>query len=119
VKTAALLPLLDVLFLALGAILAQMTEMERVTVLPVELEDRVGHAAVLRTGDFVVVSLSEEGLAVDGETLSIDDPRLAVRVRDRDVVARVDRRLPTGSTVQLLAVLRDAGAHVELEVDAP
>jgi biopolymer transport protein ExbD len=118
-KTAALLPLLDVLFLALGAILAQMTEMERVTVLPVELESRVGHAAVLRTGEFVVVSLNTHGLSVDGESLDIDDPRLVTRIRDRDVVARVDRRLPTGSTVQLLAVLRDAGAHVELEVDAP
>ena len=110
-----MVPLLDVLFLALGAILAQMTEMERVTVLPVELEDRVGNAAVLRTGEFAVVSLDEDGLAIDGER--VDEAEAMSELRGRDVVARVDRRLPTGDTLRLLALLKDAGAHVELQVD--
>jgi biopolymer transport protein ExbD len=116
-KTTAVVPLLDVLFLALGAILAQMTEMERVTVLPVELEDRVGQAAVVRTGEFVVVTLDAAGLSVDGER--IDAARLREHTVDRDVVARADRGVPTGETLRLLAALRDVGAHVELEVDAP
>lgn len=116
-KSTAAIPLLDVLFLALGAILAQMTEMERVTVLQVELEDRVGDAAVVRTGEFVVVTLDAVGLSVDGQR--IGNGQLAAHTRDRDVVARVDRGVPTGETLHLLAALRDAGALVELEVDAP
>ena len=116
-KANAVIPLLDVLFLALGAILAQMTEMERVTVLPVDLEDRVGTAAVVRTGTFLVVTLEATGPSVDGQR--VDMSTLSERVRDHDVVARVDRGLPTGATLQLLALLRDAGATVELEVDAP
>jgi biopolymer transport protein ExbD len=114
-RAKELIPLLDVLFLALGAILAQMTEMERVTVLPVELEDRVGTAPVLRTGEFAVLTLDTEGLALDGERL--EESAAMARLRGRDVVARVDRRLPTGDALRLLAMLREAGAHVELEVD--
>jgi biopolymer transport protein ExbD len=110
-----MVPLLDVLFLALGAILAQMTEMERVTVLPVELEDRVGTASVLRTGEFTVLTLDDEGLSLDGERVAETD--VLTRLDGRDVVARIDRRLPTGDTLRLLALLREAGAHVELEVD--
>ena len=113
-QAKSILPLIDLVFLTLGSILGIMSQMERVTALPVELA-RVGQgAAVIKTGEFSVITLTKDRLTLDGVPVPSED--LKHRVSGKDVVLRPDKNVPTGRTQQVLADLVRAGARVSLEV---
>lgn len=110
----SLVPLVDLVFLALGSVLAAMTQMERVEAIPVAVA-RVGSgAAHVRRGEFDVVSLTPDGLSLNGQP--VDQAHLPARVAARDVVLRADQSLPTQRTLSVLAALVRAGADVSLQV---
>ncbi len=111
-----MLPLLDLVFLTLGAIVAAMTQMERVTTLPVELA-RIGPgAAVVTQGDLLVITVDQDGaIALDG--VPIAEQQIGVSVRNRTVVVRADRRLPSETLLKILAELSRADAEVSVQVD--
>jgi len=110
----SILPLIDLVFLTLGSILGIMSQMERVTALPVELA-RVGSgAAIVKHGAFSIITLTKNQLTLDGAPLSKEG--LKHRVGGKDVVLRPDRSVPTGRTQEVLADLVRAGARVSLEV---
>ena len=111
----SILPLIDMVFLTLGAILAAMTQMERVTALPVELAEVGPGAAVVRQGDFVILNLYEDGMALDGATVAAED--LAAMVIGRQVIVRCERKLASERLLQVVAELVAAGADVSLEVE--
>ena len=56
----AILPLIDLVFLTLGSVLAMMTQMERVTAMPVTLAEVGQGSAVVQRGDFDVLTVSAE-----------------------------------------------------------
>lgn len=110
----AILPLIDLVFLTLGAILGVMTQMERVTALPVEVA-RIGTgAAVVQQGEFSVLNLTTDGLTLDGNV--IDRQQLMSDVSNRRLVLRIQKDLPTKRPLSLLADLVRAGADVAIEV---
>ena len=110
----AILPLIDLVFLTLGAILGTMTQMERVTALPVEVA-RVGSgAAVVQQGEFSVLNVTADGLTLDGRPAARHE--VLDQVRGRRIVLRIQRDLPTEQPLSLLAELVRAGAEVSLEV---
>jgi biopolymer transport protein ExbD len=114
-KSTAIVPLVDLVLLALGGILASMTQMQVVRSLPVNVT-RIGPGtAIVQQQSFVVVTVTAEGLMIDGQLMYGDE--LIGRVRNKKVVLRVDRRLPTEETIKATALLAEAGAEITIEVE--
>jgi len=112
---AAILPLVDLVFLALGAMLACMTQMELIQTLPVEVT-RIGKgSAVPQHGKFAVLTLTERGMTLDGKPIT--EHELASKVANKKIVLRAYKGLPTQDTISVIAKLAEAGAEVSIEVE--
>ncbi len=112
---AAILPLCDLVFLALGGILATMTQMEVVHALPVEIT-RVGTgAAIVQTDKFKILSVTADQMVIDG--ISITEPQLTDMAKNQKIILRISKDLPTERTVSLISCLAQAGAQVSIEVE--
>ena len=110
----SVVPLIDLVFLTLGSVLAAMTQMERVQTIPVEIAE-VGEGSVaIRRGRFDVVSLTRDGMTFNGRPVSAGE--LAAKAAGREIVLRADRALPTQRTLAVLAQLAKAGADVSVQV---
>ncbi len=115
-RTQAMMPLIDLVFLTLGSVLAAMTQMERVTALPVELA-RVGQGAVVvQQGEFDVLVMKGTGIFLNDEP--VDPNALRARLTGRRVVLRVERDLTAGRMMETLAMLHEVATEVSLEVSA-
>ena len=112
--TKAILPLLDIVFLTLGSVLACMTQMERVTALPVSVAKVGSGAASVQQGEFDILTLSVEGMALNGRPTS--EEQLSGELEGRRVILRAEQSLPTERTLTVLAALVRAGAEVSVEV---
>ena len=111
----AILPLIDLVFLTLGAILGVMTQMERVESIPVQIA-QVGHgAAIVQQGDFRLLALTPKGLTLDSRPVT--RTALLSQCAGQDFVLRIQKDVPTEQTLKLLADLVGAGCDVSLEVD--
>lgn len=112
----AMLPLVDLVFLALGGVLACMTQMEIVKALPVEVaEVGKGSSSIVQRDKFKILSLDAEGLSLDGEPISED--QLAAKVTGNKIILRAHKTLPTQKTINVIAKLIEAGAEVSIEVN--
>jgi biopolymer transport protein ExbD len=111
----SILPLIDLVFLTLGAILAAMTQMQRVTALPVELAQVGPGAAIVRQGDLVIVNLLADGMAIDGVPVTAES--MPAMVAGRQVIVRCARSLPSERLLGAVAELVAAGTNVSLEVE--
>ena len=112
----SMLPLVDLVFLTLGVIVATMTQMQHVTTLSVELAEVGPDAAEVRTDPIDVIALAHDGtMSIDGSV--IDDDQLCDRINDASVVLRADRRLHVERLFEVLAELRRCGIDVSVEVD--
>ena len=110
----AIMPLIDLVFLTLGSVLAAMTQMEQVESIPVDVS-RVGKgSAIVHRGEFDIVALTAEGLWHNGRQVLIS--QLPALVQGRRVVLRAEKSLPTQQTLQVLSTLSRSGAEVSLEV---
>lgn len=111
---APLLPLVDLVFLAMGGILACMTQMQVIQAVPVEVT-RIGTgASVVRQNRFCILTLDAQHMTLDGKRITQDE--LPVKIRNKRVILRADRNLATQRTVEVLALLARAGADVSIEV---
>ena len=111
----AILPLVDMVFLGLGALLGVMTQMERVESIPVQIA-QVGHdAAIVQQGDFRLLTLTSKGLTLDSRPIT--RTTLLSQSAGEDFVLRIQKDVPTEQTLKLLADLVGAGCDVSLEVD--
>ncbi len=113
----ALLPLVDLVFLALGALLAGMTQMEMVRAIPVDVT-RVGQgAASVRLGDFDVLTLIGPGvMALNGQPIREED--LTSLLEHKRVVLRIQKKLPTEEAVKVLALLAQVSCNNDDESKA-
>ena len=109
-----MVPLIDLVFLTLGSILAAMTQMERVEAIPVAVAEVSGAAARLQRGQFDVVTVTADGVTVGGRAVAQED--LAGEVADRRVVLRAARDLPTERTLGVLAIIAEVASEVSVEV---
>ena len=112
--TKAILPLIDIVFLTLGSVLACMTQMERVTALPVSVAKVGSGAASVQEGEFEVLTLTTEGMILNGQPTS--EEQLSEELGNRRVILRAEQSLPTERTLTVLAALVRAGADVSVEV---
>ena len=112
--TRAILPLIDIVFLTLGSVLACMTQMERVTALPVSVAKVGSGAASVQEGEFEVLTLTTEGMILNGQPTS--EEQLSEELGNRRVILRAEQSLPTERTLTVLAALVRAGADVSVEV---
>lgn len=112
---AAILPLVDLVFLALGAMLACMTQMELIHALPIEVT-RIGKgsSAVPRRDKFEVLTLTERGMTLSGEPIT--ESELISKTANKRIVLRAYKGMPTQDTVKVIAKLAEAGAEVSIEV---
>jgi biopolymer transport protein ExbD len=110
----AIVPLIDLVFLTLGSVLAMMTQMERVTAMPVTLAEVGTGSAVVQRGDFDVLTVSAEGLSLNGEPVALE--KVASRLAGKRVILRADRALPVERAWRVMAELHKAGCEVAAEV---
>jgi len=110
----SILPLVDMVFLALGAVLGCMTEMAVVHSIPVEVA-KVGHGVVSNHEKFTVLTLTSDGMTLEGE--SITRSEILAKAANKTIVLRVDKTLPSQDMLELLADLVNVGAKVSLEVE--
>lgn len=111
----AILPLVDLVLLALGGVLACMTQMEVVHTLPVEVA-RVGKgAAIVEQGKFKILTLTPEGMTLDGTPITEDE--FSLKVVNEKIILRTYKDMPTQDTVNAIAKLAAAGAEVSIEVN--
>jgi len=109
-----MIPMIDLVFLTLGAIVAMLTQMELIQSIPVSLA-RVGQgAAEVTTGELDVVTLSDSGLTLNGRSIGL--PEIATRDVWNDVVLRVDRAVESERMIEVLAELAKVEARVQIEV---
>lgn len=109
-----MVPLIDLVFLTLGSILAAMTQMERVEALPVAVAEVSGSAARLQRGTFDVVTVTAHGVRVGDRVVAEED--LAGEIANRRVVLRAAGGLPTERTLAVLARIADVASEVSIEV---
>lgn len=109
-----MIPMIDLVFLTLGAIVAMLTQMELIKSIPVSLA-RVGPgAAVVTTGELDIVTLSDSGLMLNGRAVGVGE--IAARDSWNDVVLRVDRAVESERMIEVLAELGKVEARVQIEV---
>ena len=114
-KPKTILGMVDLLLLTVGGLLGATTQMERVTAIPVEVL-RVGRGgAVVQQGDLLIVTLSKDGVTLNGQRLPLKE--VVRQATGKDLVLRSERDLPTGETMEVLAELFQADASVSLEVE--
>jgi len=112
--TKAILPLIDIVFLTLGSVLACMTQMERVTAMPVSVAEVGSGSAVVQQGKFEVLTLTPGGMTLNGKPVVAE--RFESELAGKRVVLRVDRDLPTGRVWKVMARLHRAGCDISAEV---
>jgi biopolymer transport protein ExbD len=110
----SMVPLIDLVFLTLGSVLAAMTQMETVEALDIEVA-RVGTGqAIVQRGELAVVTVTEAGLTMEGQVIEPDE--VAARIGPEKVILRAQRALATERTLQALGDLTQRGLNVVLEV---
>ncbi len=109
-----MVPLIDLVFLTLGSILAAMTQMERVEAIDVAVSRVAGSGQAVQRGEFDVVTVTAHGVTVGKR--AVDEDRLADEIAGRRVVLRAERTLPTQRTLAVLARITDAASEVTIEV---
>jgi len=109
-----MVPLIDLVFLTLGSILAAMTQMERVEAIPVAVAQVAGAGQALQRGEFDVVTVTAQGVTVGKRV--VDEANLAAEIAGRRVVLRADRTLPTQRTLAVLARITASASEVTIEV---
>lgn len=113
-KSKVILPLCDLVFLALGGVLMAMTQMEVVHAIPVEITQIGKGAAVVQHEKFRILTVTANGLNLDGKPVT--EQQLVSKTANQKVVLRVYKNLPTHRTVNVIAQLAQAGAQVSIEV---
>ena len=109
-----IVPLIDLVFLTLGSVLAAMTQMQRVESIPVAVSRVGAGAAATPDGQFDVVALTGQGLTWNGQAVA--EEQLPDKAAGKNVVLRAQRDLPTERTLGVLAGLTRAADKVSLEV---
>ena len=109
-----ILPLVDLVFLALGGILGAMTQMERVTAIPVDVAHVGQGVAIVKHDNFSVVTLTSDELTFDG--VAMNKGEIASKSTGKTIILRADKNLPTEKMMTVLADLVRVGANVSLEI---
>ncbi len=110
-----LIPLIDLAFLSLGAIVAILSQTQLIRSLPVEVTQIGRGIAVITRDEVTIITIARDGLSVDGRTVGLDE--IAGAVDGRLALVRVDRRVPTERLVTVMGVLAAHDVEIRIEVE--
>jgi hypothetical protein len=114
-RPGVFIPLIDLGFLSLAAVVAILSQTRMVRSLPVEVtEINPGIAALLRE-DVTVITVSRDGIDVDGRR--VERGAIGAAVDGRLALLRVGRDVPTQRLVGVMADLAAAGVEMRIEVE--
>ena len=105
--------LIDLAFLSLAAVIAILSQTQIVRALPVEVTEIGRGIAVVTRDDVTVVTITTDGLFVDGEAVTLAE--LGGVVDGPTAILRVDRMVPTERLIRVMGEL--AGEDVELRIE--
>ncbi|MHC4415562.1 MAG: ExbD/TolR family protein [Planctomycetota bacterium] len=109
------IPLIDLAFLSLGAVVAILSQSHLVRSLPVEVTEVGRGIAVISREAVTVITITTDGLYADGRPVALSE--LADAVNGRLVLLRVDRRVPTETLVGVMSVLAANDVELRIEVE--
>ena len=109
------IPLIDLAFLSLGAVVAILSQTQLVKSFAVEITEVGDGIAAVSRDEVTVITVAEEGLYLDGEAIGLEE--LAGAVDGRLALLRVDRRVPTEVLINVVGVLAASGAELRIEVE--
>ncbi len=105
--------LIDLAFLSLAAVIAILSQTQIVRALPVEVTEIGRGIAVVTRDDVTVVTITLDGLFVDGKPVMLAE--LSGVVDGPTAILRVDRAVPTERLLGVMGEL--AGEDVELRIE--
>ncbi len=105
--------LIDLAFLSLAAVIAILSQTQIVRALPVQITRIASGIAVVTRDDVTVVTITTDGLFVDGEPVTLAE--LGGVVDGPTAILRVDRTVPTERLIRVMGEL--AGDNVELRIE--
>ncbi len=109
------IPLIDMAFLSLGAVVAILSQTQLIRSLPIEITEIGRGIAAISREEVTVITIAHDGLYVDGDPVDLDALGGAV---DGDLaLVRADRQVPTERLVGVLAVLAAEGVEIRIEVE--
>ncbi len=114
-QARVILPLIDLAFLSLGAIVAILSQTQLIRSLPVEVTEIGRGIAVITRDEVTVITITRDGLYVDGLDVGLDE--LGGIVEGSLALVRVDRRVPTERLVTVMSVLAANGVEIRIEVE--
>lgn len=114
-KSKSLVPLIDLGFLSLGAVLALLTQSQFVEAIPVQLAEAEGSTVTAADEPEVFVTVTPDSLFIDQSPATLDDLR---RLEPGGLaVVRADATTSTQRLVDVLSALGEAEVQMTLEVD--
>jgi len=114
-KMEAIIPLLDMTCLTVGVLLVAMTQMQKVITIPVDFVKVAKEASVCKKIDApLFIAISKDGIFV--EKKQTDVKQLKDIVSNREVVLRIDRRVPYGEVMKLVSEIKQNAKSINLEV---
>jgi biopolymer transport protein ExbD len=110
-----LIPMIDLAFLSLGAIVALLSQTQLIHSLPVDVSEVQPGIAAIERDDLAVVTVTADGLTLDGTPIDLD--ALAAGVGERLALLRVERRVPTETLVGVMSALAAGEVEIRIEVE--
>lgn len=114
-KVEHVIPFIDIVFQALGALIVVMATLQHVEAIPVNLAS-VGKEAKVVTNlkEPVFVVMSKNGLFAGKDKLSPGG--LEKAVRNKEIILRVDKDIAYGEVMKAISGIRDKAKSISLEV---
>jgi len=114
-KATHMIPFIDIIFQALGALIVVIATLQHVDAIPVNFATVAKEVTVVkRMGKPVFVVLSGKGLFSGREKVTLE--ALKEVVKDKEVILRVDRDIPYGKVVEAISNIREKAKNIALEV---
>ena len=114
-KVEHVIPSIDIIFQALGALIVVMATLQHVEAIPVNLASVGKEAKVvtnLRSPVFVV--MSKKGLFVGKDKLGLNEIERAIR--NKEIILRVDKDIAYGEVMKAVSEIQDKAKSISLEV---
>lgn len=108
------IPLIDLAFLSLGAVVAVLSQTQLIRSLPVRITEIGAGIAAISREQVTVITIAAGGLFIDGQPVALES--LGDAVDGPLALVRADRQVPTQRLVEVMGVLAAKGVEIRVEV---
>lgn len=113
-QSRVFIPLIDLVFLSLGAIVAILSQTQLIQSFAVEVTQVGAGIAAITRQEITVVTVTDQGTFVDGDPVDLGG--LAGAVDGRLALLRVDQHVPADVLINVVSVLAADGVELRIEV---